>query len=78
MQSKQWKDLTTTQKLGIIVLGVIQFILMGAALWDIRHRPADNIKGSKRLWVTAAFINFFGPIAYFWVGRKGSKPGRRG
>lgn len=73
MQPKQWKDLTKAQKSGIIVLGVVQFTLMGAALWDIRHRPADEIKGSKQMWTAAAFINFFGPIAYFLVGRKGSE-----
>jgi len=72
MQPKQWQDLTATQKLGIVVLGLIQFTLMAAALWDIRQRPADEIKGSKRMWTAAAFINFFGPIAYFLVGRKGS------
>ncbi len=70
MQKKQWSDLTTNQKLGIIILGTIQFMLLGAALWDIRSRPADEIKGSKRLWTAAAFINFFGPIAYFLFERR--------
>lgn len=70
MQNKKWRELSSTQKLGIIVLGVIQFTLLGAALWDLRQRPADEVKGSKRMWTAAAFVNFFGPIAYFLFGRK--------
>lgn len=70
MQNKKWGDLSTTQKLGIIVLGIVQFTLLGAALRDLRQRPADEVKGSKRMWTAAAFVNFFGPIAYFLFGRK--------
>jgi hypothetical protein len=40
------------------------------ALWDIRHRPADKIKGSKRWWTLAALVQPVGPIAYFVFGRK--------
>jgi hypothetical protein len=42
-----------------------------AALWDIWHRPVDEINGDWRLWTLASFVNFVGPIAYFLFGRKG-------
>jgi Phospholipase_D-nuclease N-terminal len=70
MRPKQWKDLTDTQKRGIVLLGAFQLVLLAAALIDIRRRNADAINGSKRLWTLVVFINFIGPIAYFLFGRK--------
>jgi hypothetical protein len=70
MQPKQWKDLTDTQKRGLVLLGTLQLALLAAALLDIHRRSADTINGSKRLWRLAVFINFIGPIAYFLFGRK--------
>jgi hypothetical protein len=70
MRQKQWNDLTNTQKRGIVLLGVLQLMLLAAALLDMRRRPVDAINGSKRLWRMLVFINFIGPIAYFLLGRK--------
>jgi hypothetical protein len=64
------KELKPAQKAVFAPLGVIQFVLLVAALADIRRRPADKIKGSKRFWTAVAFVNFVGPIAYFLFGRK--------
>ena len=51
--------------------GLIHFILMVAALIDLRRRPAEQINGSKRLWVfVVTLIYFIGPIGYFVFGRK--------
>ncbi len=52
---------------------LIAFALLAAALADIYCRPAEEIRGSKWLWSTAAFVNFMGvgPIAYFLFGRSG-------
>jgi hypothetical protein len=49
---------------------VVQEALAAATLWDLRHRPRARIRGSKKLWVAAAFVNFVGPLAYFTVGRR--------
>jgi hypothetical protein len=49
----------------VVFLVVVQIALLVAALADIRRRPADNINGSKKLWVGLSFINFVGSIAYF-------------
>lgn len=69
-KQKRWRDVTGAQKRSIIMLGVVQVCLLGAALWDIRRRPADQIRGSKWLWTAIVFINYIGPLAYFIIGRK--------
>jgi Phospholipase_D-nuclease N-terminal len=70
MRQKQWKDLTVAQKRSLVLLGVLQLVLLAAALIDIRRRPADAINGSKRLWTAVVFVNYIGPISYFLFGRK--------
>ncbi len=67
---KQWSDMSPQKQMAISVAGLVQVALLGAALIDIRRRPAEQINGSKKLWAMAAFINFAGPIAYFVFGRK--------
>ena len=52
------------------MMGIVQFSLFAAALWDIRRRPAAQVRGPKALWTAAAFVNFVGPISYFAFGRK--------
>jgi hypothetical protein len=69
-QRKQWRDLTTRQQQGIQLGIILQFALLGAALWDIWHRPAEEINGDRRVWTLLSFVNFVGPVAYFLFGRK--------
>lgn len=69
-KKKQWSDMSRGQQVATVVSSIVQMALLAAALWDIRHRPADQIKGSKGAWTAASFINFAGPIAYFLFGRK--------
>jgi hypothetical protein len=71
-QRKKWSDLTTGQQNSVRLAAVLQITLLAAALWDIWHRPADEIKGDRRLWTAISFVNYVGPIAYFLFGRKGS------
>jgi phospholipase D-like protein len=68
--TKRWSDLSTGQRRAIIGAGTAQISLLVAALVDIRRRPAREIRGSKRLWTAASFVNFLGPIAYFVAGRR--------
>jgi hypothetical protein len=70
MKQKRWSDLTSAQRIGIVLLGTFQLLLLFASLWDIRQRSADEINGSKQVWTAAVFVNFIGPIAYFLFGRK--------
>ncbi len=67
---KEWSDLSPQKQATVSMVGLIQVALLAAALIDIRRRPAEQIKGSKKLWTLVAFINFVGPIAYFVLGRK--------
>ena len=72
LNRKRWAELTGAQRVGVIIMGFIQLLLLGAALWNIRQRPAAEINGSKKLWTAVVFINWIGPLAYFLFGR--SKP----
>jgi hypothetical protein len=71
MTRKNWIDFSGSQKAGIVVLSTVQVGLLTAALWDLAHRSADEVRGDRRMWAGLAFINFIGPVAYFTVGRKG-------
>ena len=69
---KRWEDLSTPQKASIILFGMVQIVLLVAALLDIRKRPVEEITGgNKRIWMMIAFVNYIGPIAYFLFGRRG-------
>ncbi len=70
MAKKQWKDLSPGQQWGIVLSGAVQLALLIAALLDIYRRPAEEIRGSKRLWALVSFVNFIGPLAYFLFGRR--------
>jgi hypothetical protein len=69
-QNKSWAEMSTRQRAGIATMGLVQMVLLVAALRDLRRRPQEAINGSKRLWTAVVFINFIGPIAYFWKGRR--------
>jgi Phospholipase_D-nuclease N-terminal len=62
--------LSAAQKGAIALSRAVQLALLAAALVDIYRRPAGEIRGGKRLWVAAAFVNYVGPISYFLFGRR--------
>lgn len=70
MAKKRWSDLSDNQKALVIIGGALQFGLLAAALWDLAHRTDEEVRGGRRLWSGLVFINWFGPLAYFFVGRK--------
>jgi hypothetical protein len=65
-----WSEISGPRRAAIIVTGIAQISLLIAALVDIRRRPADEVRGSKKLWTALAFVNFIGPISYFVFGRR--------
>jgi hypothetical protein len=71
MKKKRWSDLTSGQQVAITVLAVAQIGLLAAALWDLAHRKADEVRGPRAMWAALVFIDVIGPIAYFTIGRKG-------
>jgi hypothetical protein len=68
--TKKWSDLDPKEQRAIVAVGTAQVGLLVAALIDLWRRPAAKVRGSKRLWAPALFVNFIGPISYFAFGRK--------
>jgi hypothetical protein len=76
---RRWSDLSEGTRRLIVVTAVAEGILKGAALLDIKRRPADQIRGPKWLWVPVITVaNSAGivPISYFLFGRR--PPEKRG
>jgi len=67
---KKWSELSTRSRRLVTITGVIEMALLAATLVDLKRRPAEQIKGSKRLWTALAFVNIIGPLAYFAFGRR--------
>ena len=70
---RRWSDLSEGTRRLIIVAAVADSILKGAALIDIKRRPANQIRGPKWLWVPViVVVNSAGvvPISYFVLGRR--------
>ena len=67
---RKWSELSSRDRRLITVAGVVEVALLAATLVDLKRRPADQIRGSKRMWTALAFINVIGPVAYFTLGRR--------
>jgi hypothetical protein len=67
-----WQERTTKQRLRIILQAGIQLGLLVVALYDLRKRPANQVRGPKRIWALVCGVNYLGlgPIAYFLIGRR--------
>ncbi len=44
--------------------GLINLGLMAWMMWDLRQRSDVELNGKRKLWLLAAFVPPFGPIAY--------------
>jgi Phospholipase_D-nuclease N-terminal len=69
-RKQRWSELSPRQQRSIMVAGAVQVLLAAAGLLDLRRRPSDQVRGSKKLWTVAAFFNVVGPLAYFLFGRR--------
>ena len=70
---RRWSDLSEGTRRLIIVTAVAESMLKGAALIDIKRRPANQVRGPKWLWAPViAVVNSAGvvPISYFLFGRR--------
>jgi hypothetical protein len=73
VMARRWSDLSPRSRRLIIATGIGEAILKTAVLIDIRHRPASQIRGSKRMWIVAAvLVNSagVGSLSYFAFGRR--------
>jgi hypothetical protein len=68
-RGKRWQDLSPGQRQAIVAVGAVTSILQIIMLWDLRRRPAEEIRGSKKAWVAASFVRPLGQIAYLIWGR---------
>lgn len=69
-QRRRWREMSSAQRGRILVVAAVQLGLQVAMLVDLRGRPAHRIRGDKRLWVAASFVNVAGPVAYFLRARR--------
>ncbi|MDA8396243.1 MAG: PLD nuclease N-terminal domain-containing protein [Actinomycetota bacterium] len=70
MPKRKWRDMSKRQQTLILVAASLQLSLAATAFTDLARRPADQVKGKKRLWVPVIMLNTIGPIAYFVFGVK--------
>lgn len=66
---------------GRLVLAAITAaeVVLAALTWrDLRNRPAEEIRGSKRLWRVVSLINPGNSVAYWLIGRRYGRSGQGG
>lgn len=68
-QKKRWSDYSPAQRRLIVAAGTVEVGLALAAWSDLARRPAELVKGPKRVWAAIIAINTVGPLAYFRWGR---------
>jgi len=68
--TRDTKKLSPAKRALISVGAITQFALQGYVLRDLKKRSAAGVRGPKKAWVAASFLNYVGPIAYLVVGRK--------
>ena len=66
-------ELGRRQRAMMGVAALVQLGLLTAAQIDLLRRPAERVRGSKWGWRAATLVNFAGPLAYFFFGRR--RPG---
>ena len=66
------------KRIALVVL-VLAEVGLAALTWrDIRNRPAEEIRGSKRLWRIISTVNPGNSVAYWLVGRRYGRSGQPG
>jgi hypothetical protein len=63
-------DLNQKQLRVMAVVLVIHVILLALTRMDLRSRPADAVRGNKRMWKVWSTMNTTGSVAYWLIGRK--------
>ncbi len=71
--SKRWSDLSKRTRKMLLAAGAVEAGLKAAALFDLKRRPASQVRGPKWLWAVAlVLVGSAGalPISYFALGRR--------
>lgn len=70
----RWSDLPGPARIGLLAVGSLDAALRLWSLKDLARRPADEVRGSKRLWALALMtVNSLGlvPLIYLRRARRG-------
>jgi hypothetical protein len=70
---KSWNELSERNRRVVVAVGAVEGILKIAALADLRRRPAEKVRGSKKVWAVVITLgNSAGviPLLYFVWGRR--------
>lgn len=55
----------------VLALIAIAHAAVTTLTWrDLRQRPAEQVRGSKKLWLLASGLNTTGSVAYWLFGRR--------
>jgi hypothetical protein len=75
--SEWWNRLSPRQRVLVVVAGISDASLKTVALLDLRRRPADQVNGSKWVWLGVILVNSAGAtsLSYLLFGR--AKPSSR-
>jgi hypothetical protein len=68
---KSYKEMSPARRARALLLVAASAAVVAAAEWDIHHRPASEVRGSKPLWRLVC-LNALGAISYFRWGRRGT------
>jgi hypothetical protein len=60
------------QQTAVLIVASVELSLTLTALVDLIRRPADQVRGDKRLWALGVLVQPVGPIAYLAWGAHGS------
>ncbi|MCU0271302.1 MAG: PLD nuclease N-terminal domain-containing protein [Acidimicrobiales bacterium] len=69
-QNIRWSELSSRQRVAIVVTGATEVALTTVALVDLARRPAAQVRGSKWVWALGCFVQPVGPVAYLVAGRR--------
>jgi hypothetical protein len=67
---KKWSELSPATRAAIVLGGVAEAVVTTVALRDLVRRPAVLVRGPKRLWGAALFVQPIGSPLYLLVGRR--------
>ena len=70
--ARRWSDLSSRSRRLILAAAVAETGLKAAVLVDLKRRPADQVRGSRRIWAASTLVNSAGliPLSYFAFGRR--------
>jgi hypothetical protein len=69
MKAKTNLPPTPAGRAAVGVAAVVSLAIIGAAQRDLHRRPADEVRGDKRVWRVVC-LNALGALAYFRWGRR--------